>query len=327
MALETNLVLIHTHTHGHRGKQSKRKFTARLIHHGTSQLSCIQSLTSFGSKCFIKWKQKSNRSKAKLEISAGRKGASPLQRWGKSSNVNALSVLTHGLGLKLQHQAATSPNKHTRKKKNLVENPPSRSSSSSEMTGFVTGLWHKKCLDFSIQTFWELKGTNATVGSSHVAPAGGQGSSQRWPSRSSEGLHRQDTAPRNNCPYLRNTTIEHSLKIPPCKKTKAFLQQKKTRAVSSLPKFSSRCARPFSQASPGTPASIGIRFLLAKHGKQKNRGFFFFQKSQRKDFSDTACCNQCRLSYCNTNRNSLSNHSEVLPNRGGKRRDWSSGSY
>jgi len=29
----------------------------------------------------------------------------------------------------------------------------------------------------------------------------------------------------------------------------------------------------FSQAFPGMPASIVIKFLLAKHTKQKNRGF------------------------------------------------------
>jgi len=57
---------------------------------------------------------------------------------------------------------------------------------------------------------------------------------------------------------------------------------------------------PLSQAFPGMPASITVRFLLAKHRKQKNRGFF--QALQRKDFSDTVYCNQCRLSYCNTNR-------------------------
>lgn len=34
MALETDPVFIHTH--GHQGKKSKRKFTVRLIRHGTS---------------------------------------------------------------------------------------------------------------------------------------------------------------------------------------------------------------------------------------------------------------------------------------------------
>lgn len=137
-------------------------------------------------------------------------------------------------------------------------------------------------------------------------PEGGQGSIQK-PDRFPEGPDRRRTTPFKNCPCLSNTIIEYSLKISPCEKTKMFLQQKKTRAVLLLQRSSGAEAKPthtpLSQASPGMPASITVRFLLAKHRKQKNRGFF--QESQRKDFSDTVYRNRCRLSSCNTDRNSL----------------------
>lgn len=52
----------------------------------------------------------------------------------------------------------------------------------------------------------------------------------------------------------------------------------KTRAVLLLQKLSGPKAKPsahtpLSRAFPGMPASIAVRFLLAKHRKQKNRGF------------------------------------------------------
>lgn len=70
--------------------------------------------------------------------------------------------------------------KETHPQKNLVENPPPRSSSSSETTGFATGLCHKKCLDFSIQT----------ENSKELSPPSGRLTSHPRESREQPGLAR-----------------------------------------------------------------------------------------------------------------------------------------